>query len=161
MRNHFTGWAVVGVVAFLGLGAGNASASSGTLAVGACQKGSTKGTVAYRWEGMFNINPSENLGVDCSVPLADDHVSIVDLYYADNSTTEQVICQLKLVDTDGDVEETGATKKSGLAAVNAQGMFRWSNFVQDGYIPYVACSLPKGADDSTASGVHGMNVGAQ
>jgi hypothetical protein len=149
---------MVGVVAFLGLGAANAGASSGTLANAACQKGSTTGTVEWRWEGMYNSNPNEPLGLDCSVPQYDDRVDRVEVYYDDSSTTEEIVCSLKMVDSSGFVDETRPAQKSGRAFTDPHGTFRWGNFSAPGSIPYVGCTVPKSPTAATACGVQGMNV---
>jgi len=161
MHKNLSRSVMLGVLGLVGLAAFDAKAwNVNGLPVAVCQKGGSTGSPEWRWEGLFNGSTSQNLNIDCSVPVSGDleeNLLQAQVYYTDNSTTEEVSCSLQVRDWDGSLLETGAKKRSGIALVGAQQFFTWNNFVQDFGMPYASCLIPKGSG-SSASGVHGMAV---
>jgi hypothetical protein len=163
MGKTFNRWVMLGAVGFLGLAAGDAHAGAAGLAVSACQKSLTGGTLELRWDGAYNTSTTSGMWLDCSLTGSGDeaefYLAQAQIYYTDGSTTDEIACSFQIRDWDGSLVESGPKKKSGIAAAWAQQYFTWSNFVEHEYgMPYASCWIPAKTAGGAISGLHGMGV---
>lgn len=164
MGKTFNRWVMLAAVGVSGLAAGDVHATAMGLAVSACQKSLTNGTLELRWDGAYNTSTTSGMWLDCSLTSSGDeavyYITQAQLYYTDASTSDEVWCSFQIRDWDGSLIESAPKKKSGVAAAWGKDYFTWNNFVEHEYgMPYISCWIPAKTAGGAVSGLHGMHVG--
>lgn len=156
----------VSIFGVVGFGAGSAAAVGDieALPVYACQWEGT-GEPLYAWEGIYNTGNTAGT-VECSVPSNSDVQVGTNwtLEVDDRSTSKGVSCEMRIVDTGGQVAALGGRQVTSKSGVGQQPIFwDWSMLTDNSGnpngpiagIPYFSCSLPA-QGTGAASGVNGV-----